>query len=106
MLKPYWEDLRCAFFIPKSYKPPTGMDEAGWRAVMRRYANMGKTISCSAYHWRIITYDDGRRELAFLRVLKGGFFSGKYPAIYRGILIPRRIGYVTFAHITDIRLAF
>ena len=49
---------------------------------------------------------DGHKELAYLRVLRDGFLSGKAPAIYRGMLIPRRIDYVTFSHIDRVRLAF
>ena len=100
------EDIKCLFRLPRRYKPPMGLNEAGWRDIVRRYSNEQKAISHSDYHWRIITYDDGRRELSYLRVLRGGFASGKYPAIYRGVIIPRRISYARFAHITNIRFAF
>lgn len=74
--------------------------------VAQRYGDMQKKILSSDFHWRIITYDDGHKELAYLRVLQGGLFSGMYPAIYRGLIIPHRIGHGTFSHIKNIRLAF
>ena len=106
LLQSYIHDLKCLTLFPKRYKTPQGKSSEYWGQVMRRYDNMGKKISCSDYHWRIITYDDGREELAYLRVLKGGLFSGLSSAIYRGPFIPHMISYGTFSHITDIRLAF
>ena len=99
-------DLLCYTPFPKRYATPQGKSSRYWSKVMRRYGNTIKQIESSDYHWRIITYKDGRRELAYLRVLQGGLFSGLYPAIYRGLIIPHRIGYGTFSHITNIRLAF
>lgn len=99
-------DLRCLFVLPKRYKTPQGKPLSYWTDVSRRYGNTMKAINGCDYRWYIVSYDDHRRELAYLRVLKDGFFSGAYQSIYKGIVIPRRIGYGTFAHITDIRLAF
>lgn len=106
LLKSYLEDLRCVRLFHKRYKPPKNRSRKYWRMIMRRYGNMEKTLLGSDYRWRIITYDDGHKELAYLRVLQGGILSGAYPAIYRGIIIPRRIDYGTFAHIDSIKLAF
>lgn len=102
----YWKDLRHIRLIRKRYKPPTKMGKEYWGGVIRRYGNMQKALQCSDWHWRVIYYDDGRTELAYLRVLRGGIFSGMYSAIYRGLIIPHMIGYGTFAHITKIELAF
>lgn len=99
-------DLRCLFVLPKRYKTPIGKPLSYWMDVSRRYGNMMKKLDGCDYRWHIISYDDGRRELAYLRVLQDGFFSGACPSIYKGMVIPRRIGYGTFSHIKDIRLAF
>ena len=106
VIKNYISDLRHFTLFPKRYDAPKGKQEAYWRDIARRYGNVQKMIESSDYHWRVIEYKDGRKELAFIRVLKGGFFSGAYPAIYRGIIVPRKIGYGTFANIERIRLAF
>lgn len=90
----------------KRYKTPQGKSRAYWQGVMRRYSNTQKELSSTDYRWRIITYDDGRRELAYLKERAGGLFTGRYPAIYRGIIIPRMIDYGTYAHIKKITLAF
>jgi len=102
----YWKDIRYLTPFPRRRNPPTGMTREYWGNVLRRYGNARKDIRTSNNHWRVISYDDGSRELAYLRVLQGGIFSGKYPAIYRGVIFPRMVDYGTFAHITDIRLAF
>lgn len=99
-------ELRYFHLFPRRYSSPKGMSREDWTRVSREYANMMKRIECSDYHWRVITYDDGRKELAYLRVLRGGLFSGMSPAIYRGPVIPHIIKLGTFAHITNIRLAF
>ena len=105
-IKNYLADLRHFKLFPRRYKTPQGRPLSYWTEVSRRYGNTMKAINGCDYHWRIITYDDGRRELAYLRVLQDGLLSGAYPSIYKGIVIPRRISYGTFAHIKDIRLAF
>ena len=79
-IKNYLADLRHFKLFPRRYKTPQGRPLSYWT--------------------------DVRMELAYLRVLQDGFFSGAYPSIYKGIVIPRRIGYGTFSHIKDIRLAF
>lgn len=99
-------DLRCLFVLPKRYRTPQGKPLSYWTDVSRRYGNAMKAINGCDYRWYVITYDDGRRVLTYLRVLKDGLLSGGYPSIYKGILVPRRIGYGTFAHIKDFRLAF
>ena len=101
-------DLRYLRIFPRRYSKRAREDwrEVSWGEVMRRYGNTQKDILNSGIRWRVITYDDGRKELAYLRVLQGGLLTGAYPAIYRGIIIPRRIDYPTFSHIRNIRLAF
>jgi len=105
-LQHYLADLRCLTLFPKRYDAPQGRTKEYWSAIMRDYSNEQKRLRSTDYRWYIISFDDGRRELAYLKVRAGGLLTGKYPAIYRGILIPRMLRYETYAHITKIRLAF
>lgn len=105
-LKDILDDLRLLVLFPKRYDATGSHDRAYWRGVSQMYGNMEKRLLSSGFRWRVITYDDGHRELAYLRVLQGGMLSGKYPAIYRGLVIPRRISTATFSRIKDIRIAF
>lgn len=100
------EDMRYIKLYRKQYPVPQGKGEDYWRDVMRRYGNTEKRVKCSYYHWHVIEFKDGRKELAYLRVLQNGIFSGMASAIYRGILIPHRITYPQFDAIKEIRLAF
>ena len=99
-------DLRYLTLIPSRHRTPTGMGADFWSGVMRKYCNQQKRINASDFRWYVIEFKDGRKELAYLRVLRDGFFSGKAPAIYRGMFIPHRIDYITFSHIDRVRLAF
>jgi hypothetical protein len=105
-LKDIIGDLRLLVLFPKRYVARGTHDGAYWRGMTQVYGDMEKRLLSSGYRWRVITYDDGHRELAYLRVLQGGMLSGKYPAIYRGLAIPRRISLETFSRIKDIRIAF
>ena len=98
-------DLRYFTLFPRKYDVPEGMGEQYWRSVRRAYGNMEKRIQCCSYHWYVIEFKDGHKELAYLRVLQNGILSGLAPAIYRGF-IPRRISAKQFPNIKDIRLAF
>ena len=102
----YLGDLRFITLTRARYKTARGKGEDYWRSEIRRYGNIEKRILSSDYRWYVLEFSDGRKELAYLRVLQGGFFSGLAPAIYRGRIIPHRIDYVTFSNITNIRLAF
>lgn len=102
----YLGDLRFITLTRARYKTARGKGEDYWRSELRRYGNMEKRLLASDYRWYVLEFKDGHRELAYLRVLQGGFFSGLSPAIYRGCIIPHRIDYITFSNITKIRLAF
>lgn len=108
-----WNDLKYLRILPKRYARPFDTipsDIEGraqyWRAVSRRYGNEVKRLTCTDYHWHIITYKDGRKELAYLRAIKGGLFGGMTPAMFRGIVIPRKVSLMTFSCIKHIRFAF
>lgn len=105
-IKDIIKDILHVTLRPRRYATPQGRTDDWWRGVMRRYANTEKRIESSSSKWYVILYDDGRLETARLRVLHGGLISGISPAIYRGMLIPRRIGYGTFSHVKDLWLAF
>lgn len=100
------KDLRYLTLFPKRYNTPKGRSRDYWGEVDRKYGNVMKRLTHSIFRWHVIEYNDGHMELAYLRVLKGGIFSGAYPALYRGPLFPHRISIGTFSHIKDIYLAF
>ena len=98
-------ELRRLTLFPRRYSSPR-MGADYWREVLRRYGNAEKRIQASESSWYVIRYVDGHEELARLRVLKDGLFSGHAPAIYRGAVIPRMVNYVTFSNVDRIRIAF
>lgn len=102
-LKYHLQDLGCLRLFHKRRKIPKDCD---WHIIMRAYGNQLKRIRSTDWRWYVITYHDGGRELMYLKVRQGGILSGLYPAIYRGILIPKMIGYDEYATIKDFRLAF
>lgn len=104
--KNFLSDLRLLVLFPKRYGVRGTRGPEFWRNAVQSYGDFCKRLEESAFAWRVITYDDGHEELARLRVLKGGMFSGKYPAVYRGAVIPRRITLETWARIKEIRVAF
>ena len=99
-------DFRYFTFFRRRYKTARGKGEDYWRSELRRYGNVEKRLLSSDYRWYVLEFQDGHNELAYLRVLQGGFFSGLSPAIYRGCIIPHRLDFLTFANINNIRLAF
>lgn len=99
-------DLLGMVIFPRRYPVPAGKTEDWWRGVMRRYANVEKKLDGSDFSWYVITYDDGHRETARLKVLRKGIASGMAPAIYRGVVFKSRVSFATFAHVTDIWPAF
>ena len=105
-LKYILQDLRNFKLFPKRYKTTTGKSAGYWSHVHRAYGNFKKRVGNSGWHWYVGTYKDGRKELAYLRVLQNGIFSGLASAIYRGILIPHRISFAQFDAMKNIRVAF
>ena len=100
------DDLRYVKLYRKQYPVPQGMSDDYWRDVMRRYGNFEKEIKGGYYRWYVIEFKDGRKELAYLRVLQNGIFSGMRPAIYRGLLFPHRVTHAQFDAMKDISVAF
>ena len=102
-----WDDLRY-IKIPKKYglppNQPTKKAERGryWDDVLRRYNDTCKWIQSQDYHWYVLTFTDGRKELAFLRIRKRRWSE----VICRGLIIPRLLSTIQYASISDIRLAF
>lgn len=100
------EDMRYIKLYRKQYPVPQGKSDDYWRDVVRRYGNVEKKIKCGFYHWYVIEFKDGRKELAYLRVLQNGLFSGMRSAIYRGILFPHKVSHAQFDAMKDISVAF
>lgn len=103
----YWQDLKHIKLFRKRYKT-THIDDydarcAYWSKVSREYYNFTKRVDCSYYHWYVITYKDGRTELAYFKVWRIVIPHGG--RLCRG-LIPRYWGVTDYEHVKDIRLAF
>lgn len=105
-IKIFFEDARYITLFPRRYKTRRGMGEDYWRDVNHRLEQVKKMVDGCSWHWYVIEFKDGHRETTRLRVLKGGFFSGMYPALYRGAVYPRMVDISTFDHINEISLAF
>ena len=112
LIKKVWQDLRCLKLFPKSRRIPQGKAKRGrrrsyyWNEVARKYECWCKRLMRTDYHWYVITYKDGTKELSYIRLRQGGLFSGMLPDAYRGILIPRRLGVVWYSQVKETRIAF
>lgn len=103
-IKQTLQSLRNYRLFPKRCKPLLGKSDSFWRRIGGQYGDFMKKLNGSDYHWRVITYKDGSKEIAYLKVRQGGLLSGMYPAIYRGVVIPRRLTYDWFAQVKEIKL--
>ena len=107
MSQAFWNDLHYLVLFPKKYGDPPDLPQKPklrgryWRKVMARYGDTQKKLTQKDFRWHVITFVDGRKELAYLRVLK----LGLSPAIYRG-LVPRLLTTQQYANIKNIRIAF
>ena len=96
-------DLRHFRLFPKRYKTSKGRSRAYWSKVSRAYGNFTKRVASSDYHWYVITYKDGREELAYFRMWY--IVIPHKGRLCRGI-IPHYWSVMQFEHTKDIRLAF
>ena len=104
LLKSYWDDLRYISLFPRRYKPTKGKNEEYWRRVSRAYGNFAKAVDCSATNWYVITFKDGRKELAFFKVRRNVIPHGG--RLCRGCIFHRYWSVVQYEHTKSIRLAF
>ena len=98
------QDLRHLKLFRKRYKTTHYGDADYWHKVAHDYYNFKKRIDCSDYHWYVVTYKDGRTELAYFKVWRIVIPHGG--RLCRGAIIPRYFGITDYEHIKDIRLAF
>lgn len=103
-IKDFLADLRRLAVFPRRCAPPKGATSERWIEAARRYNNEMKKMENSDFRWRVIEYHDGRKELAYLRVRRSGV--GGRPAIYRGLVFPRRMERWAFFFVKRIRVAF
>jgi len=103
-LKYFLRDLSRFKLFHKRYKPTKGGDAEYWKKTSRAYGNFCKKVRCSDYHWYIITFKDGREELAYLRVWT--LFIPHGGRLCRGYFFPRYWSLTDYEHTKDIRLAF
>lgn len=103
-----WKDLRYFRLFPKRYHTTQIEDYKTrceyWSKVSRAYYNFKKRVDCSDYHWYVITYKDGHKELAYFKVWRIVIPHGG--TLRRGFLLPRYWTTINHEHVKDIRLAF
>lgn len=100
----FLQDIRHLAPFPKRYKTTQGKDAEYWHNVSRNYGNFKKKVNSTDYHWYVITYKDGRKELAYFKVWRIVIPHGG--TLRRGLLFPRYFGVSDYEPIQDIRLAF
>jgi hypothetical protein len=74
-------DLRYLTLFPKGVAVPQGLTTEQWAEVSRRRGRIAKAVSCTDRHWRVVTFQDGHEELAYLTARRG--------YVYRGLLLRR-----------------
>lgn len=104
----FWQDLRYFKPFRKRYKTTWIEDHDKrceyWSKVSKDYYNFKKRVDCSEFHWYVITYKDGRKELAYFKIWRIVVPHGG--RLCRGAIIPRYWGVTDYEHVKDIRLAF
>lgn len=100
----FLQDIRHFKLFPKRYKTTQGKDADYWRKVSREYGNFKKRVDGTGYHWYVITFKDGRKELAYFKIWRMVIPHGG--RLCRGIIFPRYWGTHQYEHVKDIRLAF
>ena len=102
-----WKDIRYFRLFHKRYKTTQIADYKErceyWDKVSSDYERFKEWVDDSEFHWYVITYKDGRKELAYFRVWHLVIPQGG--RLCRG-LIPRHFWITHYEHIKDIRLAF
>lgn len=99
----YWKDIRYLKF-PKKYGTTQGKDADYWHKVSRNYYNFEKRVDTCGWHWYVITFKDGRKELAYLKVHRAIIPHGG--RLCRGLIFPRYWGVDQYEHTKEITLAF
>ena len=106
----FFRDIRYLTLFPKrcpAVSPPKDRNEL-IKAAFRSVGNLWRIknrVDRSAYHWYIVTFKDGHKELTYLksRYAWWGFKGG---VLYRGLIFPRRATYRWSDNVDSIRLAF
>ena len=98
------KDLRYLKLFHKRYKTTKGQSEDYWRGVSKEYYNFKKRVDNSGYHWYVVTFKDGRKELAYFKVRRLVIPHGG--RLCRGFLLPRLWHVRDYEHTKHIRLAF
>ena len=100
----FLKDIRHLTLFPKRYELTHYGDENYWHKVSTDLWNFKKRVKSNAYNWYVVTYKDGRQELAYFRVWY--LIIPRRGRLCRGILYPRLWGIQRHEHVKDIRLAF
>lgn len=100
----FFRDIRHARLFPLRYGTTMGKTQEYWAKVAREHGNFKKRVDVTRYRWWVITYRDGRQELAYFRVRRAVNPHGG--RLCRGIIFPRIWSVADHEHTKDIRLAF
>jgi len=107
-LKYFFSEVRYFTLFPKRYKTTKIAErkarEDYWRKVARDYGNFKKRVDCRDWHWYVVTYKDGRKELAYFKVWR--IVNPHGGTLRRGFLFPRYWTTREYEHVSKIRLAF
>lgn len=106
-------DLRYFTIFPRRYKqvpqdcPADAKERVEYfHKVSRAMSNQGKKIRCSCYHWYVITFKDGHKELAYLKwrtfPYEGLLVKG---AFCRGLIYHHPIDALWYSHVQSIRIS-
>lgn len=99
-----WKDLRYWRPFARRYKTSQGQSYSHWQTISRDYNNFKKRVDYTDYHWYVITFKDGHKELAYFRVWR--IIYPREGRLCRGILFPRYWSPAQYEHTKEIRLAF
>lgn len=106
----FLRDMRYFRLFPRHYKGATGPvpkeQKEKWRYWSEQahgYYNFRKRVAYSGCRWYVLTYKDGHKELAYLRVWY--VIMPKVGRLCRGI-VPRLWSVFDYEHVESIRIAF
>lgn len=100
-------DLRYFRLFPRGKHPYPKLSRQERADKVREYNNFRHKMTSSCYHWYVLTYLDGKRELAYLKVHFGLFYyETRNGCLRRGLFFSRMWGLEDYMKLKDIRLAF
>ena len=99
-----WNDLRHITLFRRRYETKRGQSRSHWEKVSKDYNNFKKRVDNTDYHWYVITFKDGHKELAYFRVWRVAY--PREGRLCRGIIFPHYWSPAQYENTKEIRLAF